>query len=42
MEDFKQRQRTISLLEKIKMAAEMKNLQAKEKEVQEQKIARQD
>jgi hypothetical protein len=37
MEDVKQRQRTMSLPEKIKTTAEMKNLQAEEKVVQAQK-----
>jgi hypothetical protein len=41
MEDLKQRQKTMSLPEKIKTTAEMKSLQAEEKVVQAQKIARQ-
>jgi hypothetical protein len=39
--EVKQRQRTMSLPEKIKTVAEMKNLQAEEKVVQAQKMARQ-
>jgi hypothetical protein len=41
MENVKLRQRTMSLIENIKTVVEMKNLQAEEKVVHAQKIARQ-
>jgi hypothetical protein len=41
MEDVKQRQRMMSLSEKIKTTMEIKNLQAEEKAIQVKKMARQ-
>jgi hypothetical protein len=41
MADLKQRQKMMSLPEKIKRTVEMKSLQSEEKEVQVEKIARQ-